>query len=376
MSETAYRAPAAPDRFPAPAGGDERRSRSWAARHVWWIVAVALVGFSAALVRWAYTRPGYDPYGWLVWGYQTLHGTLNLGGAPSWKPMPWLFTVPYALFGHFDLWLWMTTAVAMALAGVIFAGRIVFRIVDGGGRHRWPAILAAVLAGIMILSIQDNQGYSYWHYFLSAQSDPPLASLCLVLRGAHPRRARPARGVAVHAHLPALGLAGARAPEHDAVDHRRGGAGAAAVVRGPDDHQRPAVHLRSAGAALAADAARLGDPRHDRALQVPEPLAGVGAGWHRRGVGGLPPPPRRADAVRRRAAVDGGRGVLLAAGLPGPAAVHVRAGAGLDRDRGGSVRMAFDRDPTGALCSAVDRDRRRGRPVRRLRARRVGARAQ
>src|SRR5579875_4001833 len=106
MSETAYRAPAAPDRFPAPAGGDERRSRSWAARHVWWIVAVALVGFSAALVRWAYTRPGYDPYGWLDWGYHTLHGTLNLGGAPSWKPLTFVFTVPYSLFGHFALHLW------------------------------------------------------------------------------------------------------------------------------------------------------------------------------------------------------------------------------------------------------------------------------
>ncbi len=182
MSDTAFRAPntldpeGQPEQTP---GATKPPTRSFAARHVWWIVAVVLLALSAGLVRWAYTRPGYDPYGWLIWGYQTLHGTLNLGGAPSWKPMPWLFTVPYAVFGHYDIWLWMTTAVAMALAGVIFAGRIAFRIVDQGGRHRWPAILAAIFAGVAILAIQDNQGYSYWHYFLSAQSDPPLATLCL-----------------------------------------------------------------------------------------------------------------------------------------------------------------------------------------------------
>ena len=182
VSEIAYRAPDAADREPEPSRTPESRSSrpsSFVARHVWWIVGVVLVAAAAGLVRWAYTRPGYDPYGWLVWGYQTLHGTLNLGGAPSWKPMPWLFTVPYALFGHFDLWLWMTTVVALSLAGVVFAGRIAFRIVDQGGKHRWPAIAAAVFAVVAILVIQDNQGYSYWHYFLSAQSDPPLASLCL-----------------------------------------------------------------------------------------------------------------------------------------------------------------------------------------------------
>ena len=55
------------------------------------------------------TRPGYDPYGWLDWGYQTLRGSLDLGGAPSWKPFTYLFNVPYALFGHYALWLWMLT---------------------------------------------------------------------------------------------------------------------------------------------------------------------------------------------------------------------------------------------------------------------------
>ena len=37
-----------------------------ARQHPWALAGVALVLFSAALVLWARTRPGYDPYGWLV----------------------------------------------------------------------------------------------------------------------------------------------------------------------------------------------------------------------------------------------------------------------------------------------------------------------
>ena len=66
-------------------------------------MALAIVVIAAVILRWANTRPGYDPYGWLIWGYQTLHGSLDLGGAPSWKPFTLLFNVPYALFGHYAL---------------------------------------------------------------------------------------------------------------------------------------------------------------------------------------------------------------------------------------------------------------------------------
>ena len=78
--------------------------------HPWLSTGVVIVAVSTLLVAWARTRPSYDAYGWIVWGYQTLHGSLDLGGAPSWKPLPFLFTVPFALFGHYQLWLWMITA--------------------------------------------------------------------------------------------------------------------------------------------------------------------------------------------------------------------------------------------------------------------------
>ena len=44
-------------------------------------------------------EPGYDAYGWLVWGRQTLHWNLDTNGAPSWKPLTFLFALPYAPFG-------------------------------------------------------------------------------------------------------------------------------------------------------------------------------------------------------------------------------------------------------------------------------------
>jgi len=138
------------------------------------LVAGGLLVLSLAIVVWARTRPGFDPYGWLVWGHQTLFGSLNTNAAPSWKPLPYLFTLPFALFGHYELWLWMITCVAVSLAGAVWAGRIVHRLTPGTGGVRYAGIAAGVFAGLALLGIRD-----WWHYMLSAQSDTMIAALCL-----------------------------------------------------------------------------------------------------------------------------------------------------------------------------------------------------
>jgi hypothetical protein len=74
--------------------------RLFVSRHPGWAASAVILILSVILVAWARTRPSYDAYGWLVWGYQTLHGSLDLGGAPSWKPLTYVFTVPFAIFGH------------------------------------------------------------------------------------------------------------------------------------------------------------------------------------------------------------------------------------------------------------------------------------
>jgi hypothetical protein len=179
VSDNTLEAPIVEPAASAPSRSTHRRLIR---RHPWLITGVSVVAVSVILLLWARTRPGFDPYGWLVWGYQTLHLSLDLGGAPSWKPLPYLFTIPYALAGHYEVWLWMITAVTISLAGGIFAGRIAYRVTGGGSAEleglepirRYAPIAAAIFAGAALLGLED-----YMHYILSAQSDPMIVTFCL-----------------------------------------------------------------------------------------------------------------------------------------------------------------------------------------------------
>ncbi|MDQ6841225.1 MAG: hypothetical protein M3025_02230 [Actinomycetota bacterium] len=142
--------------------------------------ALATLLVSTLIVLWARTRPGFDPYGWLVWGHQTLAGNLNTNAAPSWKPLPYIFTAPFALFGHYELWLWMITSVAVSLSGMVFAGRIAYRLTAETSQQRYAALAAGLFAAIAMLGING-----YPHYILSAQSDPMIVALCLAAIDAH-----------------------------------------------------------------------------------------------------------------------------------------------------------------------------------------------
>jgi hypothetical protein len=142
--------------------------------HPWITGAIALLAISTVVVLWAGARPGYDPYGWLVWGHLTVHFKLDTNGAPSWKPLPFLFTVPFAVVGHYALWLWMITSVAISLSGIVFAWRIAFRLTDAPPERRYAAYAAGATAALALLLIRD-----YSHFILSAQSDTMIVSLCL-----------------------------------------------------------------------------------------------------------------------------------------------------------------------------------------------------
>ena len=189
MSEQTIDAPSieVPDRPPRETG--RRADVEWrdlAYRYRWLLTAVGLLLVSFAIVLYARTRPGYDPYGWLVWGKLTLHLKLDTNGAPSWKPLPYLFTVPYALFGHYALWLWMVTSVAISLSGLIFAWRIAFRLTYSRPERRYASYVAGLFAAAFLLALQDPVGnYSYVHYILSAESDTMIVSLCLLAIDLH-----------------------------------------------------------------------------------------------------------------------------------------------------------------------------------------------
>ncbi len=169
-------------RAPAAAGAGSRGGRlsQLVRTYPFLIGALVLLGLSTLIVLWARTRPGFDPYGWLVWGHQTVIGSLDTNAAPSWKPLPYLFLVPFALAGHYELWLWMITSVAVSLSGVVFAARIAYMLTPEVAGRRYARIGAAVFAGAALLGIRD-----YAHYVLSAQSDPMIVSFCLAAIDCH-----------------------------------------------------------------------------------------------------------------------------------------------------------------------------------------------
>jgi hypothetical protein len=165
---------------------DENPLVAFGRRYPWVLGAGALLLFSLVVVLWARARPGYDPYGWLVWGKLTLHAKLDTNGAPSWKPLPFLFTVPYALFGRYELWLWMVTSIAISLSGVVFAWRIAFRLVGAEPQRRYAAYAAGLFAAAVMLLMQDPLlPANYVHYILSAESDTMIVALCLAAIDCH-----------------------------------------------------------------------------------------------------------------------------------------------------------------------------------------------
>ena len=163
-------------------------------------VSAAVLAASVLFVVIVGMRPSYDPYGWLVWGRQVLHWNLNTDGAPSWKPLTFLFTLPYALFGRAALWLWMVTSVAGTLAGAVFAARIAYRLTRAGGvpaTRRYAPYVAGAFAGIGLLGMQ-----TYPHLILIANSDQLNVALCLAAIDAHlSRRPRLAFAMVVAAAL-------------------------------------------------------------------------------------------------------------------------------------------------------------------------------
>ena len=135
------------------------RSTSW---RVYSAMAFGSVLIGALSILYPST-PSYDPWGWLLWGREIIHGSLYTIGYNSFKPLPVLFTVPFALFGKAqpDLWL------VVARAGAVFAAALAFKLAarltiwfgaSPAGRRGiarviayGPAILAGAIAALAVL---------------------------------------------------------------------------------------------------------------------------------------------------------------------------------------------------------------------------------
>jgi hypothetical protein len=134
-----------------------------------WIV-VACLAVSAVTLLYP-TTPTYDPWAWIMWGREIIHLDLVTTGGPSWKPLPILFTAPFALFGD-DLapYLWVWIARAGGLLGCVLAYRVARRLIGGG----WFGTIAGVAAAAALLS--SNK---YVRDAALGNSEPLLAALAL-----------------------------------------------------------------------------------------------------------------------------------------------------------------------------------------------------
>ncbi|MGZ6694425.1 MAG: hypothetical protein ACXVFL_02160 [Solirubrobacteraceae bacterium] len=82
-------------------------------------VGVVLV---AALSLVAADQATYDPWAWMIWGREIVHGDLSTLAGPTWKPLPVLVTAPTALFGDLAPRLvWLAVARAAFLAALVLA---------------------------------------------------------------------------------------------------------------------------------------------------------------------------------------------------------------------------------------------------------------
>jgi hypothetical protein len=118
------------------------------------------------------TVPSYDPWSWIVWGREVSdpHLSFVVSGGPSWKPLPFVFTTVWGLFGGAAPTLWVITARAGGLLGLVAAWRLAHRL-TGGGR---AGAVAGALAVIGVLLTQD-----WFYYWLRGTSEVILVGASL-----------------------------------------------------------------------------------------------------------------------------------------------------------------------------------------------------
>jgi hypothetical protein len=146
-----------------------RRTWSGSSFYPWLILGCLVVGALSLLIP---STPSYDPWSWLVWAREIVHGHLTITtGGTSWKPLPMVFTIPFALLGGAAPALWLIVARAGALAAVVMVFRLGYRLTlqvgglfgdvdDRTGRlaRLAPALLAGCI-GAVSLALSASGGF-------------------------------------------------------------------------------------------------------------------------------------------------------------------------------------------------------------------------
>jgi hypothetical protein len=110
--------------------------------------------------------PTYDPWAWIIWGREIMHGDLVTTTGPSWKPLPVIFTTPFSLLGDDGAPLaWL----AIARAGGVLAFAMAYRL---GARLAGP--VAGAIAAVSLVLADD-----FIFNFARGNSEGILVAVCL-----------------------------------------------------------------------------------------------------------------------------------------------------------------------------------------------------
>ncbi len=137
-------------------------------------VGAALV-LAAASLTLPY-HPVYDPWAWLVWGRELVHGGFETAAGPSWKPLPVLLDAPFSLLGDAAPQAWLLVARTGWFSAALLAGLLAARLSgEETGRWRW---VAAVIAAASVALTADSFTPPV-RQFTGGLSEPLLVALVL-----------------------------------------------------------------------------------------------------------------------------------------------------------------------------------------------------
>ena len=167
--------PSSPQRAAAvrtapPGQTSSRPLPAWSASPLAWVgICLALAILSWALLP---SVVSYDPWSWLVWGREVTDPALPfvVSGGPSWKPLPFLFTVVWGLAGGGAPTLWLITARTGGLLGIVAGARLAHRLAGGGRCGQVAAVLGAF--GVVLTE-------QWMYYFLRATSETIVVAATL-----------------------------------------------------------------------------------------------------------------------------------------------------------------------------------------------------
>src|SRR5437660_10950400 len=150
----------------SPVAVPQRASLEAARDHPFLVATVACVALAALSAAAFPTVPSYDPWSWIVWGREVFdpHLSFFVGGGPSWKPLPVVFTAVFRLFGGAAPTLWVIAARAGGLLGLVAAYRLAGRLVPERG---WR-IVAGLIAIAGVVLTQD------WVYYMFRGTSEPM----------------------------------------------------------------------------------------------------------------------------------------------------------------------------------------------------------